>query len=168
MTARIVHPSDTHTEMTWIVMPSQANALGTVFGGQIMAWVDVCAAVSAQRFARTSVVTAEMDQLTFLGPIKQGDVVVVEGMVNWAGRTSMEVGVRVEKEDPRTGERVHTSSAYLTFVALDEAGKPTAVPSLVPVTELEVRRHREAQIRRADRLAARERLAAVRAAEASS
>lgn len=161
-TSRIVHPSETRTEMTWIVMPSQANALGTVFGGQIMAWVDVCAAVSAQRFARTNVVTAGMDQLTFLGPIKQGDVVVVQGQVNWAGRTSMEVGVRVEREDPLTGERSHTSSAYLTFVALDAAGRPAPVPTLAPKTDLERQRFDEACLRRDDRLAARKRMEALR------
>jgi len=162
-TRRVVHPSETHTEMTWIVMPSQANALGTVFGGQIMAWVDVCAAVSAQRFTRTNVVTAGMDQLSFLGPIKQGDVVVVPGPVNWAGRTSMEVGVRVEREDPYTGARRHTSSAYLTFVALDEQGRKAAVPTLEPQTELERRRFDEACLRRDDRLAARKRLEAIAA-----
>lgn len=163
-TPRVVHPSETRTEMTWIVMPSQANALGTVFGGQIMAWVDVCAAVSAQRFARSNVVTAAMDQLTFLGPIKQGDVVVVQGQVNWAGRTSMEVGVRVEREDPHTGQRRHTSSAYLTFVALDDSSLPCAVPVLEPVTADEIRRCREAALRRDERLAARTRLEAARSA----
>lgn len=160
-----VAPASTRTEMTWIVMPSQANALGTVFGGQIMAWVDVCAAVSAQRFARSNVVTAAMDQLTFLGPIKQGDVVVVQGMVNWAGRTSVEVGVRVEREDPLTGERTHTSSAYLTFVALSDDGRPCAVPVLAPQTEIQRRRWREAIHRREARLRFRDEMEARRAEE---
>ena len=133
-------------------MPGQANALGTVFGGQVMAWVDVCAAVSAQRFARTNVVTAAMDRLTFLAPIRQGDVVVVQSQVNWAGRTSMEVGVRVEREDPRTCERRKTATAYLTFVSLDDDGKPTPVPVLGVETEDEVRRFAEAEARREARL----------------
>lgn len=148
-------PDVTATEMTWIVMPGQANALGTVFGGQVMSWVDVCAAVAAQRFARTNVVTAAMDSLSFLAPVRQGDIVIVKGMVNWAGRSSMEVGVRVEREDPRTGERERTSTAYLTFVAVGDDGRPTAVPTLTPVTDEHVRRWDEAIARRARRLAAK-------------
>lgn len=148
----IVHPKATSTEMTWIVMPGQTNALGTVFGGQVMSWIDVCAAVAAQRFARSNVVTAAMDQLTFLAPIQRGDVVVVQGMVNWAGRSSMEVGVRVESEDPYTGLRRKTSIAYLTFVALNDEGVPSPVPQLVPETDDEVRRFGEAEARRAARL----------------
>lgn len=150
-----VTPASTRTEMTWIVMPSQANALGTVFGGQIMAWVDVCAAVSAQRFARTSVVTASMDNLLFRAPIVQGQVVVLTSQVNWAGRTSMEVGVRVEGEDPLTGERTHTSTAYLTFVALDGEHNKVEVPELVLVTPDDHRRHDDACVRRERRLQAR-------------
>lgn len=150
-----VTPSSTRTEMTWIVMPSQANALGTVFGGQIMAWVDVCAAVSAQRFARTSVVTASMDNLLFRAPILQGQVVVLTSQVNWAGRTSMEVGVRVEGEDPLTGQRTHTSTAYLTFVALDEQHNKVEVPELVLETPEDHRRNNDACVRRERRLLAR-------------
>jgi acyl-CoA hydrolase len=142
--------------MTWIVMPGQTNALGTVFGGQVMAWIDVCAAVAAQRFARTDVVTAAMDQLLFRAPIKHGHVVVLQAMVNWAGRTSMEVGVRVESEDPRTGARTHTSTCYLTFVSLDEQGRPAEVPVLEPRTEGEKARWTQAERRRTRRLLARE------------
>lgn len=159
-----VDPDTSRTEMTWIVMPSQANALGTVFGGQVMAWVDVCAAVAAQRYARTDVVTVSMDQLTFEAPMRQGDVVVVEGMVNWAGRTSMEIGVRVLREDPYTGRRVPTTTAYLTFVAVDRHGRPIPVPPLKPVTDDHRRRQAEAELRRAARLRAKEELAARRAA----
>jgi acyl-CoA hydrolase len=150
-------PRDTATEMTWIVMPSQANALGTVFGGQIMAWVDVCAAISAQRLARTDVVTANVDELTFVAPVRQGHICVVRSMVNWVGRTSMEVGVRVEGEDPYTGVRTHTTSAYLTFVARGPAG-PVLVPPLAPKRDEEVRRWNEACLRRESRLQARRRL----------
>jgi acyl-CoA hydrolase len=149
-------PSSTRVEMNQIVMPGQANALGTVFGGQIMAWIDVCAAIAAQRFARGPVVTASMDNLLFRAPIKQGHVVILQAMVNWAGRTSMEVGVRVDSEDPRTGTRTHTSTCYLTFVALDDLGQPKPVPALVIVSDDDRRRHGDAERRRARRLAARD------------
>lgn len=160
---RTVSPAETRCEMTSIVMPGQANALGTVFGGQVMSWIDVCAAVSAQRFARSNVVTASMDNLLFRAPIKHGHIVVLHAMVNWAGRTSMEVGVRVESEDPLTGIRTHTSTCYLTFVALDADGKPLSVPALTPTSEAELRRHAQAELRRSHRLQAREADRAVRA-----
>ena len=148
-------PAETRTEMTWIVMPGQCNSLGTVFGGQVMAWIDVCAAVAAQRFCRGNVVTASMDSMSFTGPIQLGQIAVIQAQVNWAGRTSMEVGVRVDAEDPKTGTRLHTSTAYLTFVALDEHRNKVAVPALSPQTEDEHRRFHEAQERREIRLAAR-------------
>lgn len=138
-------------------MPGQSNALGTVFGGQVMAWIDVCAAVAAQRFTRSPVVTVSMDSLTFRAPIQNGQVAVLQAMVNWAGRTSMEVGVRVEAEDIYSGTRTHTSTAYLTFVALDESRRPMPVPNLVPQTEEEQRRWDDAVERRKIRLGARER-----------
>lgn len=161
--ARVVHPSDTRCEMTWIVLPSHANALGSAFGGEVMSWIDIAAAVSAQRFTRTNVVTASMDQLSFLAPIPQGHVAVLQAMVNFAGRTSMEVGVRVEHEHPYTGVRTHTSSAYLTFVALDEDGKKIPVPTLQPVTDVERRRWEDAGRRRERRLLAREQDKEIRA-----
>jgi acyl-CoA hydrolase len=152
---REVTPSETRTEMTWIVMPGQTNALDTVFGGEVMAWIDVCAAVAAQRFARGPVVTASMDSLLFRAPIRKGDIAVLQATVNWAGRTSMEVGVRVEAEDPQSGERVHTSTAYLTFVALDEHGRKRPVPRLRCESEDECRRCADAEVRRERRLLAR-------------
>lgn len=152
---REVSPGQTRTEMTWIVMPGQTNALGTVFGGQVMAWIDVCAAVAAQRFARGAVVTASMDSLLFRAPIRKGDIAVLQATVNWAGRTSMEVGVRVDAEDPDTGTRTHTSTAYLTFVALDADGDKRQVPSLRCETEAEKRRCADAAVRRKRRLQAR-------------
>lgn len=151
-----IAPAVTRTEMTQIVMPGQANALGSVFGGQVMAWMDICAAVSAQRFARTDVVTAAVDSLIFRAPVKQGMVVVLQSQVNWAGRTSMEVGVRVEAEDRYTGAREHTSTCYLTFVSLDADGRPSVLPTLTPVTSDDHRRWADAERRRAVRLAARE------------
>lgn len=159
----VVHPAQTATEMTWIVMPGDCNALNTVFGGQVCSWVDVCAAVAAQRFARTNVVTAAMDSLVFKAPIRHGMVAVLRAMVNWAGRTSLEVGVRVEEEDPRAGVRTHTSTSYLTFVSVGPDLKPLPVPRLVPQTPDEHRRYAEAEARRADRLAHRERILAARA-----
>jgi len=141
--------------MTWIVMPGQTNALGTVFGGQVMAWIDVCAAVAAQRFASATVVTASMDQLVFRAPIQQGEIVVLQAQVNWAGRSSMEVGVRVECERPKLRTRHHTSSAYLTFVALDEEGRKAKLPTLALATADERRRHAQAVSRRELRLRAR-------------
>jgi acyl-CoA hydrolase len=143
--------------MTHIIMPGQANALGTVFGGQVMAWIDICAAVSAQRFTRTAVVTASMDSLLFKAPIRQGEVAVLQGMVNWAGRTSLEVGVRVESENPLTGARIHTSTAYLTFVSLGVDRKPLQVPELCPQNDIEKGRYQAAMLRREQRLALRKR-----------
>ncbi|MEZ4239125.1 MAG: acyl-CoA thioesterase [Myxococcota bacterium] len=148
--------------MTWIVMPGDCNALDTVFGGQVCAWIDVCAAVAAQRFTRCRVVTAAMDQLVFKAPIRRGRVAVVQATVNWAGRTSMEVGVRVEEETVEEGLRTHTSTAYLTFVAVDGDLRPVPVPPLSPETPDEHRRWAEAERRREDRLAHRARILAAR------
>ena len=152
-----MRPLDTRCEMTWIVMPGHTNARGTVFGGQVMAWIDVCAAVAAQRFARRSVVTASMDHLSFRAPILQGDITVLQATVNWAGRSSMEVGVRVECEVPTTGERRHTSTAYLTFVALNNDQVPCALPELDLVSDAEKRRFQDAKERREHRLDLRNR-----------
>lgn len=148
----MVRPAQTATEMTQIVMPGHCNALGTIFGGVIMSWIDVAAAVSAQRLARRDVVTASMDTLVFRAPARIGDVVVVRAMVNWAGRTSMEVGVRVEVEDRRTGARTRTASAFLTFVAVDADGRPVPVPALQPTDDEERRRFDAAASRREARM----------------
>lgn len=140
-----------------MVLPGHANALDSVFGGQVAAWIDICAAVSAQRFARKPVVTASIDELHFLLPIRIGMVVVLHSMVNAAWRTSMEVGVRVEAEDPRSGERIHCCSAYLTFVALDVSGRPSPLPEISGSADpVQQRREREARARRDHRLAIRE------------
>lgn len=155
MEGRAVHPLDTRTEMTWIVMPGQCNALGTAFGGQVMAWIDICAAVSAKRFVRGTVVTASMDSLEFRSPVRLGDVVILQSMVNWAGRTSMEVGVKVEVECLETGVREKTSTAYLTFVHVDADGRPARVPRLTPQTDEERQRAVDATHRRDQRLALR-------------
>lgn len=146
-------PRESEVTMTEIVLPGHANALGTIFGGQVMSWIDIAAAIAAGRHARKIVVTASVDALHFEAPIKVGHVAYIRASVNFASRTSMEVGVRVDAEDPLTGERKRTVRAYTTFVALDSSGKPTPVPPLTPETPEEVRRHAEAQKRRDSRIA---------------
>lgn len=145
-------PSESWVEMTEIVMPQHTNAHGTVFGGVVMSWVDVAAATCALRHCRKPVVTASIDALHFLAPIRQGYIVTIKAALNFVGNTSCEVGVKVTAEDPITGDRHHTSSAYLTFVALDGLGRPIRMPELKPVTPDEKRRYHEAQIRRKNRL----------------
>jgi len=145
--------ADTDVEMTQIVLPSHTNNHGTVFGGQMAAWIDICAAVSAQRFARKAVVTASIDEIHFVTPVRRGMVVILKSRVNQAWGTSMEVGVRVEAEDPRTGDTVHCCTAYATFVAINDDGRPSAVPRLNPGDDNEaMARAHEAQERRDHRL----------------
>jgi acyl-CoA hydrolase len=139
--------------MTQIVMPTHTNGVGGVlFGGMLVQWIDVCAAVAAIRHCAGSVVTASIDRLDFLVPIRVGDIVVLQAQVNFAARTSMEVGCRVETEHPRTRERRYTTKAYLTFVATDEDGLPRPIPPLSPETALEKRRFEQAIARRHERL----------------
>ena len=144
--------SKTKVEMTQIVLPTHTNNHGTAFGGQIAAWVDICAAVSAQRFCRDSVVTASMDALHFLEPVRRGMVIILRSQVNRAWKTSMEVGVRVDTENPRTGEIRHCCSAYLTFVSIDDSGRPKQLPKLSISSEEEKLRWDDAEIRRGLRL----------------
>jgi acyl-CoA hydrolase len=126
-----------------------------MFGGIMMQWIDVCAGVAAMRHAGGRVTTASIDRLDFVHPVHVGDVVVLEAQVNYAGRTSMEVGCRVETEDMRTrSRRATTEGAYLTFVAIDDAGAPRAIPQLLLESPDDHRRHAEAAARRADRLRA--------------
>ena len=138
--------------------PTDASSAGFVHGGVVMKLIDEVAGVAAVRHSHSRVVTAGADRLTFLLPIHIGDLVTLRASVNAAWRTSMEVGVRVESENPRTGEEHHTNTAYLTMVAVDEEGRPTAVPSLVTASPDERRREAEAQLRRANRLAEREQI----------
>lgn len=140
--------SETQVTMTQLVLPTHTNALGTIFGGTMVSWIDIAAAIVANRHAQKTVVTASIDALHFLAPARQGDVVTIRASVNATGRTSMEIGVRVDSENPNTGEKWHTASAYLTFVALDSRGKPSEVPAVIPVTPEEKRRNKEAMIRR--------------------
>ena len=155
MTSR--SPADTRSEMHQIVLPTHTNNHDSVFGGQIAAWCDICAAISAQRFCQGAVVTASMDQLHFLRPVRRGMVVILKSQVNQAWRTPMEVGVRVDAEDPATGSLVHCCTAYLTFVALDAHGQPRSIPALEPGDDTTtIRRLKEANLRRARRLEMRE------------
>ena len=147
-----VAASTTRVELTQLVLPQFTNALGTIFGGQVAAWIDMCAAISAQRFCRGPVVTASIDELHFLAPIQRGHIAIFRSSVNQAWGHSLEVGVRVEGEDPYTGVRVHTAAAYCTFVALDGAGRPSRVPRLLADSPEAIRRMGEAEHRRAQRL----------------
>jgi acyl-CoA hydrolase len=134
------------------MLPEDANNLGNVFGGAIMALVDKTAAVAAIRHARSNCVTASIDRVDFREPIHLGDLVVLKASVNYVGRSSMEVGVRVEAEELVSGVRRHTNSCYLTFVAVDSRGCPREVPELVPESEAELRRYAAAKERRRRRL----------------
>jgi acyl-CoA hydrolase len=148
-------PEETRCVMTQIVMPMHTNgAAGVMFGGIMMQWIDVCAGVAAMRHARCGVVTASIDRLDFLSPVQVGEIVVLQAQVNYVSHTSMEVGCRVETEHMRTGERRYVTKAYLTFVAIDERGKPKPLPRLELATDEDVRRHSDAERRRADRLRA--------------
>jgi len=144
------------SEYSEFALPTDANTLGNVLGGKVMHLVDLAAALAAVRHARCAVVTASVDQMSFLHPVHIGQLIMLQSSVNRVFRTSMEVGVRVQVENLLTGQRKHTSSAYLTFVALDKHGKRTPIPPVIPETEDEKRRYVEAEQRRAYRLAIRE------------
>jgi acyl-CoA hydrolase len=135
-----------------------ANSAGFVHGGVVMKLCDEAAGIAAIRHCRGRVVTAAMDRMTFILPVNVGELVTCSASVNAAWRTSMEVGVRVEAERPMTGERRHTSTAYLTMVAVDEEGTPTPVPPLTAESDAERRRQREAELRRRNRLAERDQI----------
>jgi uncharacterized protein (TIGR00369 family) len=145
--------SGSKTVMARTMLPSDANPYGNVHGGEIMKLIDGCAGAAATRHARGRVVTAYIDSLSFLAPVYVGHLVTAKASVNHVGKTSMEVGVRVESEDLLTGKVAHVSSAYLVFVGIDEAGRAIALPPLIAETEEENRRMRAAEQRRAARLA---------------
>lgn len=149
-------PSHSVSVLTRWMGPTDANTAGNVHGGHIMRMCDEVAGIAAIRHCGCPVVTAGMDRMTFEHPVLVGNLVTVRACVNAVWRTSMEVGVRVESENIRTRECLHTSTAYLTMVALDDNRRPTEVPPLAPETPDEERRQREAQLRRDNRLAERE------------
>ena len=145
--------AESAAETVEVVLPNDANPLGNLLGGKVMHLIDIAGAISAQRHSRSQVVTVAVDNLDFLYPIRVGENVALRAHMTRAFRTSMEVEVRVYREDYLTGERQQTSSAFVTYVALDSAGKPQEVPPLIPRTKEEKQRYREALERRRRRLA---------------
>ena len=143
-------------ESSQLMMPQDANNLGHVFGGVVLSMMDKTAAIAALRHCRLPVVTASIDRVDFREPIHMGDLLVMKASVNYVGRTSMEVGVRVEAEDLLTGNRRHTNSCYLTFVAVDRNGRPIEIPGLQPESPVEILRYEAAEARRRVRLEERE------------
>jgi acyl-CoA hydrolase len=137
---------------TYVALPNDANVLGNVLGGHVMHLVDLCGALAAKRHSRRPVVTAAVDHLSFLYPVHIGQLLILKSSVNRVFHTSMEVGVKVWVEDLRSGDVLHTLSAYLTFVALDDAGEPVAVAPVIPETEDEKRRYEQAGRNRDERL----------------
>jgi acyl-CoA hydrolase len=140
-------PSESAVESRYLLMPHQANPYGTAFGGAIAAWIDIVGSMAAQRHCGKEVVTAGIDSLWFKEPIRIGDHVVLKASVNYVGRTSMEVGVRVIREDPYTAKQIIATTAHLTFVALDKDKRPCPVPPILPETEDEKRRYENARLR---------------------
>ena len=149
-------PADSQSLLVRWMGVTDANSAGYVHGGVVLRYCDEAAGLAATRHSGARVVTAAMDRMTFNEPVHVGEVVTCKATVNAAWRTSMEVGVRVEAEDPRSGELRHTNTAYLTMVALDDDGRPSAVPTIECTSDTERRREREAQLRRANRLAERD------------
>lgn len=149
--------ADSVTEMNEIVLPSDSNALGTAFGGKVMQWIDVCAAMAAQRHTRKMVVTASMDELHFHSPIRVGMIANLRAEVTATFRRSLEIEVRVHSEDPRSGTRHHCCSALLTFTALDDDFRPTEVPALLLESDEQRARQQAALDRRTLRLKHRQR-----------
>jgi acyl-CoA hydrolase len=152
-------PADTRSEYAELCLPNDTNTLGNMLGGHVMHLVDLCGAIAAMRHARGPVVTVSVDQMTFLHPVRLGELVRLKSQVNRVFRTSMEVGVKVWVENLHTREVRHTSSAYLTFVALDTAGNLIVLPPLEPDTDEDKRHFDQAAERRAYRLASRARTA---------
>ena len=156
--------SESASETTQLVLPQHANVHGSVLGGTVMHWIDLTAAMVANRHSRLPVVTAAIDEMSFLAPIRIGELALLRGRVTLVDKSSMEIRVDVESENPLSGERRHTSTAFVTFVALDPATKrPVPVPPLVLETEEERAEHRRALERRRLRLERREALRAGRA-----
>jgi uncharacterized protein (TIGR00369 family) len=147
---------ESETTLVQMMEISHANIAGIVHGGEVMKLVDTAAGIAAIKHAGGMCVTVSMDEMSFLHPVHVGDLVTVRASVNDVGTTSLEVGVRVEVEDVMSGERLHTSSAYLVFVALNREGKPRSVPPLIAENDVQRRRQREAKIRRETRLAHRQ------------
>ena len=146
------HVKDSYVIMHELILPNDTNNLDTVFGGKVMQYMDLCAAMSAYKFARTAVVTASVDRLDFLAPARVGDMLILKSSVNYSHNTSMEIGVHIDAENVKTGKRRHTASAYLTFVSLDSDGKPQKVDEIIPESSDEKRRYNEGKERHLERM----------------
>jgi acyl-CoA hydrolase len=141
-------PSESEIVTARLMMPTDANVLGNVFGGAIMRYMDEAAAIVAWRHAGMNLVTASIERMNFFAPVYVGNLLILKASVNYVGTTSMEIGVRIEAQDPSTRSGVHAGSCYLTYVALDEKGRPTPVPPLILTTATQRRRFKEAAARR--------------------
>ena len=150
--------TDSQTQLAVWMGPLHSNSAGFVHGGAVMRLCDEAAGLASVKHSRSRVVTAGVDRMTFLEPVHVGELLTLSASVNAAWRTSMEVGVRVEAENPRTGTRRHTNSAYFTMVAIDDEGHPSPVPPLVTETEEQRSREADAQVRRTNRLSERDEL----------
>lgn len=139
--------SESAVEMRYLVMPNDMNNRNSIFGGIVMSWIDMAAAMVGERHSNRPVVTVHVGDITFKAPIKIGDHVLIKASINYVGKTSMLVGVKVIAENPFTGITRHTTSAYLTFVALDDIGRPIGIRDIIPETEDELRRFEEGQTR---------------------
>ena len=148
-------PQASRVETAQLVLPGLTNTHGTIFGGILMQWIDIAAGIASARHSGGPVVTASIDRLHFLTPVQLGEIVILQAQVNYVGKTSMEVGVRVFAENQISFERRQTTRAYATFVAVDASGRPREVPPLVLETDEERRRFKEAEERRAVRLSER-------------
>jgi acyl-CoA hydrolase len=143
--------ASTQSEMTEIILPNDTNTLGNLLGGRLMHFIDLTGAMAAYRHSRTYIVTAAMDHIDFIRPVRLGDLLTLKSSVNRAFTTSMEVGVKVWSENTQTGKLLHVASAYLVFVAIDKEGRRQKVPQLIPETPNEIRRHADALLRREHR-----------------
>ncbi|WP_010246083.1 acyl-CoA thioesterase [Acetivibrio cellulolyticus] len=145
-------PSVSQVEMTELVLPNDTNLLGNLLGGRLMHWIDIAGAMAASRHSERIVATVALDSLDFRHPARMGELVILKAKLTWTGRTSMEVSVNVFAENIKSGKTILTNKAYITFVALDESGKPTQVPPLIPETEEEKLNFSQAESRREERL----------------
>ena len=152
MASNTKYPKDSTVEMTEVIMPQHTNPLGSVFGGVVLSWVDTAAAIAAQRHSGMVVVTASIDSMHFLAPIRLGWIASIKASVNYTASTSCEVGVKIFAENPRKSILHHTSSAYVTMVSLNSSGEPTKMPIIKPESETEKRRYQQAVERRRARL----------------
>jgi acyl-CoA hydrolase len=145
-------PEISQVEMTELVLPNDTNLLGNLLGGRLMHWIDIAGAMAASRHSNRIVATVSLDSLDFRHPARMGELVILKAKLTWTGKTSMEVSVNVYAENIKSGRTIKTNHAFLTFVALDEDGKPTQVPELIPQTEEEKKHFMEAELRRSERL----------------